>query len=664
MLKLRKKLLLPILAFVAIVGVALGIYFATNVNQAYAADATTESLYIEGAQVRVIGDRPGLRFVGRVDWDDFNAEFVSAESYGMLLAFGEVDTADVTIGATVGGKPVKDFNIPFEEMVASDWTYRLTVYNIPEEYYGQPMTARMYAKLNNGTVVYGAEAETRNLADVSRTLYNITPDDELATPSDNLIKKVALACRVKVTDESGSAKYYTNFTYQNTSSNPKLFELQSAPTGSTLDLVRGTYNNKLYLYEGMTVNGAYKDVAINASGARSTKSKVVGESIISQAVLQTRHNTVINGLKLTGDVGYYLRGSYGTATIQYCNITYTGKTGITEAAVNDSGTQPVEQTHSNTIIDNCYFKSSQAGAADIALVSKINNITVTNCTFDSVSTSLMYDATNGSDYGIQIKVPSANSKVIIKDNTFKHKGAYHVICIGEGLSAKRVYSADIINNELSTDTAVALGGHGIQLTYMATGSVANIIHNTMTTSTYFNAVVVSSSNVATNSSDQDVTVNLKYNKFYWADGPMPGFRTSTTNKYTRIAICSSKAAVDIQGNYFSNSTSTYAFTNMTANNNIQGAYFKALGSNPLKSEGHYASTVTKADVAYNFYTYTTELAEYVAANGPITGLNATYGGAGNANIQLYIPSFLERHDQKIFIANGALHYAENNVTAT
>ena len=139
----------------------------------------------------------------------------------------------------------------------------------------------------------------------------------------------------------------------------------------------------------------------------------------------------------------------------------------------------------------------------------------------------------------------------------------------------------------------------------------------------------------------------------------PSFRTETENKYSRVAVCfSSEATVTIKGNYFSNSTSTYAFTTMDSNSNVQGAYFKNGGTATLTA---VKGTVNETNYAYEAYNYLYELDNY---DGDLTGVNAWYGGTGANNIRNYIPSFASKHNGKLEIQDGVLVYVMSGEPTT
>lgn len=428
-----------------------------------------------------------------------------------------------------------------------------------------------------------------------------------------------------------------------------------------MNLVRGSYTNVLYNAANLTVEGAMKDVALTSTGARA-ETNVVGETILTKNVLQRATGFTLNGLKLTASTAIYLRGSYGSFTAEYCNLSYSGQYGVTEKAVSDTTTQPADQTHSDITFRNNYFKSSRSGAsADLYFVSKVNHLTVENNYFDSKATGLVAttgETTTYEDYAIYIGKPATDYEYQIKGNTFNHLGAYYVLSIGELLTSQTAYKVNIEDNLFTPSKTTGLDGNGVQVLRTKKDGLVNFVHNTITTSSYFNAVVITGGVSASSSTTVTTAVNLLYNKFYWWDGPNPGFRNAKSGNYSRVCICiGTEAPIQMYGNYYQKSTSGYAFTNMTSNSSTQGSYFKNGGTLGLKNE---ECTESQTDIGYTFHQYVEELKAY----GDITGVNARYGGTGENDICTYIPSFASKHDGKLVIEDGVLYHITETTTSS
>lgn len=194
MKKLTRLFATLFIAALALTAIVFGSKLTVNAD----GPQTTSAISVLGAQVRTAGDRPGLRFVGKVDETELAKEFTNVSKYGILLAYGEVSADEIVIGATINGKSVPKFEV--DPGTLTDGELLLTVYNIPASYYGQMMTTRMFVRLADDSVVYAETATTRNLADVSRTIYNTTTDADLTANygESNLIETVTAACRVRV----------------------------------------------------------------------------------------------------------------------------------------------------------------------------------------------------------------------------------------------------------------------------------------------------------------------------------------------------------------------------------------------------------------------------------------------------------------------------------
>lgn len=567
-----------------------------NVN----ADSTSGIASQEGASIRTSGNA-GIRFTASVE------SLPEGSTHGFYLALG-THTFDEMSSAIESKESLVGENKLVNKVVeGEDTRFSIVIYGLSKEDYASNITVIPYVLLSdNATYEYGT-VQTRNAADVARNVYNTS---SAYNNDDNLVYTIAKACAVKVTDESGNVSYYKNYVYNKDTED--YFKVTSeTASNTTISLIRGTYTNKMYVYPGMKVYGANKDVEIISGGdnpVRDSDSNIVGETVLTQPIYITGSTVEINGISFTGESAMIIRGSYGTITFAYNNCYYTGNYGIYEAKMGESGTEPADQTHSNLTINNNYFLSTNSSySVDLYLISTINNITIQNNNFESQLNYLSYVETEDevpvkeyNDYAIKIAMPKASSTTTIRDNKFNHLGAYYVIAIGEGLSSQTAYTVSIENNQMTPSPTTSLCGNGICVLETKKDGVVSIIHNTnFVTSQYFNAVVVSGAKIASNSTTVTTTVNLLYNHFYLIKGENPGFRTDSDNAYTRIAICC-KGTVSISGNYYSESTSTYCFTKMDANSNVQGSYHKNVADAlPLKNEN--ASTVNDANLAYQEY---------------------------------------------------------------
>ena len=146
---MRSKKLLICLVFLFVSLFAFG--FNAKVN----AIETSELIKVEGAQVRTTGNA-GIRFVATEAYEGEN------ETYGILLAFGEAEADEnFVVGGTVNGKVVAN-----AEIATAEGTFAATLYDIPEVYYTQAISARAYVKAGE-TYVYSSTVCVKSLAEVA-----------------------------------------------------------------------------------------------------------------------------------------------------------------------------------------------------------------------------------------------------------------------------------------------------------------------------------------------------------------------------------------------------------------------------------------------------------------------------------------------------------------
>lgn len=122
-----------------------------------------ENIDTVGAQVRTSGNA-GIRFVANVS----NYDCTGVTKYGMVIGFGEVDSIDKLYkGASVNGKEVLFGEV---EKVNSEGNYYATLYDVPEEFYNQKVSARAYV-IKGEEIIYSNEYVVKSLYDVALTAY-------------------------------------------------------------------------------------------------------------------------------------------------------------------------------------------------------------------------------------------------------------------------------------------------------------------------------------------------------------------------------------------------------------------------------------------------------------------------------------------------------------
>ena len=131
-------------------------FFSVKVD---ASTPTSDLFEIKGAQVRTSGT-PGIRFVVNVD-ESYDKTNVS--DYGVVLAYGETSIENMLIGGETNGKVNKNAQV---KALSQDNTYSVTLINIPEDMFGQKVTARAYL-VDNGETIYADSVSVRSLGQVT-----------------------------------------------------------------------------------------------------------------------------------------------------------------------------------------------------------------------------------------------------------------------------------------------------------------------------------------------------------------------------------------------------------------------------------------------------------------------------------------------------------------
>lgn len=150
-----------------------------------ASNNTSTLINVQGASIRTSGTA-GIRFLGVID---SNYDLTDVDAFGIALAFGEVDVNDVVVGNIVNGKSV----LFGEVNDISSRQYFVNLINIPENMYGQKITARAYV-VDNGERVYATTAKTRSLGEVVLKYkadgFSTTLVDNVVTTINQNYKKV------------------------------------------------------------------------------------------------------------------------------------------------------------------------------------------------------------------------------------------------------------------------------------------------------------------------------------------------------------------------------------------------------------------------------------------------------------------------------------------
>ena len=123
---------------------------------------------VNGAQIRTTGTQ-GLRFISTID--KTSAEFENVAEFGtLLIPTADLDQlSDLKIGATLKGHTVA--KVPAKNLYSDDGetiTFTAVLTNVAAKNYDRAYTARAYAIMKDGRVVYGDTSSSRSVYQVAK----------------------------------------------------------------------------------------------------------------------------------------------------------------------------------------------------------------------------------------------------------------------------------------------------------------------------------------------------------------------------------------------------------------------------------------------------------------------------------------------------------------
>ena len=133
---------------------------------------------VNGAQIRTTGAQ-GLRFISTID--KTNPAFANVVEFGTVLipTADLTDLSELTIGATLNGHTVA--KVPAVNLYADDAetvTFTAVITNIAEKNYAREYTARAYAIMENGSVVYGDTSASRSVYGIAKKALELGAESE------------------------------------------------------------------------------------------------------------------------------------------------------------------------------------------------------------------------------------------------------------------------------------------------------------------------------------------------------------------------------------------------------------------------------------------------------------------------------------------------------
>ena len=534
---------------------------------------------VDGAQIRTTGVQ-GLRFKC-----DATQDFEENVEHGFYLAIGVHSYEEMTSAINANSLVVGSDKLIKKSTNGTDKSFAVTVYDIEEAYYGQDITAIGYY-VDNDVKHFSSICVSKNIIDIARIAYE---EDDSLEFAGNIVANT----KVKVTDTSYNVSYYSDLSSL------------SLKNGDVIELYKGTYSSFTIDKDNVSLYGYQHGVS--ASEARSDESIINGSISLSSGV----KNTIIDGVKLNGSNVIVLNGANDSLNFENNICTFSGNDGIKD--VNNSS------IHKNLIIkNNAFISTNENYQKTINIIGSLNGASdISNNSFESALTSV-----NASDFVIKIDKMSDNSTLRIKSNEFNCYGANYIIdlCSDLGSNDNNI-RVDIENNKMSVDSDTPLQGNGIRVGYLSSNAHINILHNyNFKTSTFYNAIMLSSTLSAASNEAKYPEVNIMYNEFYI--DPLPGdsgnviakpaIREKTpSSAYIRIGFglpvegSGEDYHINITKNYFDGSTSRYAYEDIESTN------YEKNNNQVALANGKYNDILT-CDSEYSTY-----ISDYVALENAI-----------------------------------------------
>lgn len=550
---------------------------------------TSKDLTIEGAQIKVenVNEKETyhIRFVANVgNYDDIE----NVQSFGILFAFGRVkedDLKNFVKDGTINNEKVFHAEVDgvTETGKLDDNKYYITIKNIPENATLQNITARAYV-VSNGNTVYGEKIVIRNLNQVAQNAkenaelgFENVASKRIYVAYKNINNEIISCYFNDVQGENGLNQYLQkiNDRKDNTAI---LVHFGQGKFGTSDEGLEITTNN-------IKITGNYQDYGLRKKEDLEDATIFLKQILIGNDLTQTNKKALdkieINGVNISGKESLNLYYATTNLTVTNSVLNSDGDTDVsyTVKEIDDSSIFS-KLYHENWKFENNYFNGISTKAQRIFNINgNISNVEMTgNYISDNSELSDTPISFKSDSYGIKLNRIKANDdkkevKIIIKDNVFKYRFANYLIDLGYTNLSK---NANIIieNNQICSTSAngatyFALGGNGIRVCNLKTGASVKIIHNyNFKTSTYFNAILLSTGNSAKEETNLEYpNILIKYNLFNVdvltekAQVIKPEARnTINTSRYTRIGLgipseYDGKAILDVTDNYYGNYTS-------------------------------------------------------------------------------------------------------------
>ncbi len=559
---------------------------------------TSDAFYVNGAQVRTSGNA-GIRFVGYIgSYNDTNVT-----KYGILMAFGETEASDNFYkGATINGKVVAYAEC---DSVNENGYFYITLYDIPEIYYNQKISARAYV-IEGDNIIYSSNVTIRSLGDVVKSAYNNGDTSEFVSTVYEALQNSfyeisyelnggTLTNKPDYIHSSSSLELpiptkdgYTFLGWKLYSSLQELvWEISKPSDNITLYAVWG--NEGIYVgenlayttlqsaisaassnstiivmpgtYEGATINKTLTIKGYNALTNLDLTDETL-QSVFTSDLIIAANNVTISGVVITGTAKFMNKTGMNISnpTIKYSIV----RNSTVNPTTSDSNIAPFNFTNTsaysinNLTITDCKIEQITTGRPMIAYLSQVNGLTIKNSEFYGRKTLANYN--DGIKTNKASGIYGVKGNVTITGNYFANYQQYVIWLRSYGAGTYTIENNQFVNCGCTAGShaSITFGS------YVGTSSeTVNISHkyNTLTS-----CYILFRMDTASSLTNSNTSININYNKM-------------ASCKDTIYIKNSSTVTPNIENNYWG--TTTLSADNFTGAS-VPSAYYSSATDVPSK----------------------------------------------------------------------------------
>lgn len=287
---MMKKIALFLFAFLGL----LFTYSLVKIN----VNATTSGIAMtEGAAIRTTGTYQGIKFQATV------TSLPEDSTHGFYVVIGEYTVSDMTTAIASDATTIGGNKLVKKEIVGTNNTFNLVIYDIPETSYTQDITVVAYVKLSDGTYEFTSAAVTRNISEVAVAAY----DDGDASEFVGTIYRKAKATTFNLDGGTFVANQTLNITHYNTGANTGVDNITLAPR-ATQSSGSGLYWIKVAIKTYDADNNIFTIVSsLNSGTAISTISSLDYDYVLAGWSGKAGENALLSLTTLNNSTPVYIK---------------------------------------------------------------------------------------------------------------------------------------------------------------------------------------------------------------------------------------------------------------------------------------------------------------------------------------------------------------------